>query len=65
LLVAGIIILVVSSLPFGIGCGLGVYNCGSYVQLELQNFEYAIALLVVSAIVFLYSALTTKGGTAS
>jgi hypothetical protein len=56
LLVAGVGVLLLSwgGTQFSVGCGLGVYNCGSYAQLELLTFYLALVLLVASAVTFLF-----------
>jgi len=56
LLVAGVGVLLFSwgGTQFSVGCGLGVYNCGSYAQLELLTFYLALVLLVASAVASLF-----------
>ncbi len=56
LLVVGVGVLLSSwgGTQFSVGCGLGVYTCGSYAQLELQTFYLALVLLVASAVAFLF-----------
>lgn len=73
LLIVGVGVLLFSwgGTQFSVGCGLGVYTCGSYAQLELQTFYLALLLLVASAVAFLLflnatrKESTTMGGTES
>jgi len=66
LLVAGVGVLLFSwgGTQFSVGCGLGVYNCGSYAQLELFTFYLALVLLAASAVASLFSLNATRKETA-
>lgn len=62
LLVVGVGVLLFSwgGTQYSVGCGLGVFICGSYAQLELQTFYLALILLLASAVAFLFFLNATR-----
>lgn len=60
LLVVGVLLFSWGGTQFSVGCGLGVYNCGSYAQLELQTFYLALVILMASAVAFLFFLNATR-----